>query len=88
MSSGGRGVSTLLGFLAGAVVGAGLALLFAPQSGKETRQKIKETSEKMAGDIKQNYEKVSKEVKHAAESGFDHVKSFVGGSKHAAEKKD
>ena len=32
--------SVLLSFLLGGVVGAGLALLFAPQSGRETRQKI------------------------------------------------
>lgn len=35
----------LVGFLSGAAIGAGLALLFAPQSGKETREKIKDTTE-------------------------------------------
>ncbi len=35
----------LFSLLAGAVVGAGLALLFAPQSGKETRAKIKQLAE-------------------------------------------
>ncbi len=86
MSSERKGVATLLGFLAGAAIGAGVALLFAPQSGKETRKKIKETSEKVAGDLKENYEKVTKEMKNAATSGIDHVKTFIGGSKRAAEK--
>lgn len=41
----GKGInwmSTLIGFGAGAVVGAVTALLLAPASGKETREKIKE----------------------------------------------
>jgi gas vesicle protein len=37
--------SILLSFLLGGLVGAGYALLLAPQSGRETRQKIKELSE-------------------------------------------
>jgi len=37
--------SILFSFLLGGLVGAGFALLLAPQSGRETRQKIKELSE-------------------------------------------
>ncbi len=35
----------LFPFIAGAAIGAGLALLFAPQSGKETRAKIRQLAE-------------------------------------------
>jgi gas vesicle protein len=35
---------TLLGFALGAVVGAGLALLLAPESGKRTRQRLASTA--------------------------------------------
>ncbi len=35
----------IVSFMAGALVGAGVALLFAPQSGEETRRKIRETAE-------------------------------------------
>jgi gas vesicle protein len=80
-------------FLAGAAIGAGLALLYAPQSGKETRQKIKDTSEKVADDVKENYEKFSKEVKKAAdhikgtaERAVDNVKSFIEGAKDGMKK--
>lgn len=34
--------SVLMSFLLGGIVGAGLALLLAPQSGEETRRKIRE----------------------------------------------
>ena len=40
--------SMLLSFLLGGIVGAGLALLLAPQSGEETRKKIKD----FADDVK------------------------------------
>ena len=45
--------STLIGFALGAVVGAGLALLLAPDSGKQTRQRLATTARrwsKNAGD--------------------------------------
>ncbi|HXB96834.1 MAG TPA: YtxH domain-containing protein [bacterium] len=35
----------LLALLGGAVVGAGLALLYAPQSGRRTRQKLRDLAE-------------------------------------------
>lgn len=54
--------SVFLSFLLGGIVGAGLALLFAPQSGVETRRKIKEltdeTVEKASGVVSQMKEKV------------------------------
>jgi len=77
--------SGLLTFLAGAAVGAGLALLFAPQSGKETRQKIKDSYEKVTDDVKEGYDKFSKEaqkainsVKATSEKAVSQIKSFVG----------
>jgi gas vesicle protein len=36
--------STLIGFAVGAVVGAGLALLLAPDSGKKTRERLASTA--------------------------------------------
>jgi gas vesicle protein len=40
---GGAGSSAVLGFVLGAVLGAGIALLLAPRSGKETRQRLADT---------------------------------------------
>jgi gas vesicle protein len=83
----------IVAFLAGAALGAGLALLFAPQSGEETRKKIKDVSGKMADDIKDNYDKLSKEakksveqVKIATEKAVEHVKGFVDGARDGLKK--
>ncbi len=40
------------GFLAGALVGAGVGLLFAPKSGEETRKELKAKLDEMANQIK------------------------------------
>ena len=46
------GSKMFFSFLTGAVIGAGLALLFAPQSGEETRKQIKDFSEKLGSEVK------------------------------------
>lgn len=58
---------TAFTFLTGAVIGAGFALLFAPYSGDETRKKIKDVSDKTSEDVKENYEKISKEAQKTLE---------------------
>lgn len=40
-----NGVEILVSFLVGGIVGAGLALLFAPQAGKKTRAQIRDMAE-------------------------------------------
>ena len=44
-----NGTDFLAGFMLGALAGTALALLFAPQTGEETRQKIKEQSFELKG---------------------------------------
>ncbi|BCB96704.1 hypothetical protein JZK55_16260 [Dissulfurispira thermophila] len=68
--------SVLLSFLLGGMVGAGLALLLAPQSGVETRRKIRELTEEVKG-------KASDYVEHAKEK----VTSTVGKGKEVFEEK-
>lgn len=58
--------SVLLAFLLGGMVGAGLALLLAPQSGPEIRRKIKEFAE----DVK---EKASDYVSNAKDKTVDYA---------------
>jgi len=65
--------NTLLAFLLGAAVGAGLALLYAPEPGIDTRRKLKEGMED-AGDWALNkYD----DARDAFENNSDKVKSIV-----------
>lgn len=63
----------LLAFLAGGLIGAGLALLYAPASGKETRQKIND----LAGDIRKKAEGWTGDVKEKVSSFIDEEKSVA-----------
>jgi len=53
-----------VGLLAGAVIGGVIALLFAPQSGKETRQMIKEK----VGDVVDTVKDKTTGIVHAIKS--------------------
>jgi gas vesicle protein len=93
MSEQRSGFSSLLWFVAGAAIGAGVALLYAPQSGAETRKKIKDASGKVAEDVKEQYEKISNEakksidqVKATAEKAMSNVKNFFEGAKDSLKK--
>ncbi len=73
-SSGG----VLLAFIAGGLVGAGLALLYTPVSGREARERIgglagdlKKKSEEWSGDVKQKVEKFIDEERSVIKSAYD-----------------
>lgn len=65
--------SVLLSFLLGGMVGAGLALLLAPQSGPETRKKIMDIAE----DVKEKAGEYMSQAKDRVTSTVDKGKSFV-----------
>jgi gas vesicle protein len=50
--------SLVASFLLGGIVGAGIAILLAPQSGRETRKKIKEYAESVKEKAAESVEKV------------------------------
>ncbi len=56
----------------GGLVGAGIALLMAPQSGKETREKIKD----LAGDIKEKATDYAGQIKGKVTSAVEGGKEF------------
>jgi gas vesicle protein len=64
--------SILFSFLLGGMVGAGFALLLAPQSGRETRQKIKE----LTGDVKEKAMGYAGDVKEKITGGIDKGKEM------------
>ena len=55
-----QGATVLISFLIGGIVGAGLALLFAPQTGRKTRRQIADLAEDVA-DSASGYAKKLKE---------------------------
>ncbi len=72
---------TLLGFVAGAAVGAALGILFAPDKGAETRRKISEQSNDLADNlkgkftdlvdgVKEKFSNVKDEAEDVAEKGY------------------
>ena len=71
------GSGVLMAFLLGGVVGAGLALLFAPQSGKRTREDIKELTEKTTDNIRDISERAKKEIGELYEKGRELVEERV-----------
>jgi gas vesicle protein len=83
-NKGSSGLETALSFLIGAAAGFVLGVLFAPASGKETRQKIKVQAAKTGEKAKEGYEKISREaekgiqvVKEKAQEGIDAIKDFL-----------
>ncbi|HOX28465.1 MAG TPA: YtxH domain-containing protein [bacterium] len=64
-------VTALIGFGAGTVVGAITALLYAPQSGKETREKIKDRFQ----DVSEKASELMDKSKEAIEEAKDKMAS-------------
>jgi gas vesicle protein len=47
-----RGSSSVVGFMIGAAIGAGIALLLAPDSGRETRKRLKENARRWSSSMR------------------------------------
>jgi len=85
--------SILLSFLLGGLVGAGFALLLAPQSGRETRQKIKDLTDDVkekameyAGDVKEKVTSTIDKGKEVYEEKKSIITSAIDAGKDAYEK--
>src|SRR3989442_12281990 len=67
-------------FLAGAIIGAGAALLLAPQTGAETRKLLRDYAEKAEEEIRERLPEAKAMLDSAIEKGKDFVergKEFV-----------
>lgn len=58
--------STLLALITGAAIGAGVGLLYAPESGEKTRKKIKDESRKAQDRLNQKYTETSSNLTEKA----------------------
>ncbi|MEE9591808.1 MAG: YtxH domain-containing protein [Thermodesulfobacteriota bacterium] len=69
----------LFTFILGGIVGAGVALLYAPASGEETRKRIKDEADELGEKVKDGYELARDRV----EEGVGKVREFMEGKKGA-----
>lgn len=63
------GSTFLVGFIAGSMLGAGLALLFAPRAGDETRREVAERAQRVREKAREGIGSASERVTHFAERG-------------------
>jgi gas vesicle protein len=72
------GASFVLGMLTGAVVGAGVALLFAPRSGQEMRQQLGEQYRGLAERVGEQAEHWRQTAGELREQGRERLQQFTG----------
>jgi len=72
---GGSGVKW---FLAGAILGAGLGLLFAPQAGARTRRDISKRARKLRADAEAQFDELTEEVEARGKQVKAKVEEWAG----------
>jgi gas vesicle protein len=78
MSDNNGGFKTFMTFLTGAAIGAIFGVLFAPKTGKELRDDIREFSDKIANDAKAEAEKVRTKAKNMGEKAKNFAEDTKG----------
>jgi len=72
-----EGSGGLGSFILGALVGAGLALLFAPQSGEETQEEIRARALKLKGVAQDRVREAQDSLEHRLSAARENVQSRV-----------
>jgi len=73
----------LLSFLLGAVVGAAVALLYAPSSGEELRTNIKTRADSQYAKLQDDWQKGMQEVQTRVDKMSNDLQAMAGRSKEA-----
>lgn len=77
--------SFFLGLLAGGIIGATIALLYAPKSGKEMRESLKKNSQKILGEAEEFIEVAKSTVTDAINEAKRKSEELVSHAKKQAE---
>ncbi len=79
-----RNGDLLKGLFIGGLIGIALGIIFAPKSGKETREDISRKANEMLTKAKEEYEKAAEKSRLAYESSLKHLKDFNESAKEKA----
>ncbi|NPU83836.1 MAG: YtxH domain-containing protein [Syntrophaceae bacterium] len=71
----------LKGLLVGGIIGAVLGILYAPKSGKETREDISKSAEELCYKSKEKYEWAIQKIEKLVDEGKDKFATKKGGLK-------
>jgi gas vesicle protein len=71
--------NTLLALLAGVAIGAGLGILFAPDSGENTRRKIKDGVEDYGDELKGQLKGLNQKIRASVAGESEHLSELVDG---------
>lgn len=66
-----RGMNSMTSFIMGAAIGAGIALLLAPDRGSETRRRVGQTMKRFGSQVNDRFDDVKENVRSAVDSGRD-----------------
>jgi gas vesicle protein len=81
--------NSLLALLTGALVGVGIGILYAPDKGTKTREKIKDGFQDAKDDLKQKLDEVSEQLKskltHSKDNLEDSFEDMVSNASHKTE---
>jgi gas vesicle protein len=71
--------NTLLALLAGVAIGAGLGILFAPDSGENTRRKIKDGAEGYGDELKNQLSALNEKIRSSVAQSGEHITDEIDG---------
>ena len=69
--------STIVAILVGVTIGAGLGILFAPDKGSKTREKMKDSFDDLKDQAKSKWSSLEEETKEKFSKGKDELKETV-----------
>jgi gas vesicle protein len=72
------GASFMLGVMTGALIGAGVALLFAPKPGAEMRQQLGEQYRGLADRVGESTEQLRQSARQLRDQGRERVQQLTG----------